>query len=239
MRVMPIVRKELRSYFNSPIAYVVTVAFLAFAAVWFLYLNQFLFQNVASLRGYFSIVPVIYIVVIPALSMRIWAEERRLGTAEILFTLPYREWELVAGKFAASLALLVVIALLTIPLPLTLLPLGDFQKGQIVGEYLGMLLLGAAATAIGQFVSSLVLNQITAFIGGVVSLLFITLIGSVNAFTDLPAWLASTLNWISFRAHFESFDKGLLDSRDILYFLLVTALFLYLTTKSLARGRWR
>ncbi len=239
MRVMPIVRKELRSYFNSPIAYVVTVAFLVFGSVWFLYLNQFLFQNVASLRGYFSIVPIIYVVVIPALSMRIWAEERRLGTAEILFTLPYREWELVAGKFAAAFVLLVVIALLTLPLPLTLSPLGDFQKGQIAGEYLGMLLLGAAGIAIGQFISSLVLNQITAFLCGVLALLFITLIGTVNAFMDLPAWLASTLNWISFRSHFESFDKGLLDSRDLLYFLLLTALFLYLTTKSLAWRRGR
>ncbi len=239
MRVMPIVKKELRSYFNSPIAYVVAVAFLVFASVWFLSLNQFLFQNVASLRGYFSIVPLIYIVVVPALTMRIWAEERRLGTAEILFTLPYREWELVAGKFAAAFGLLLVIALLTIPLPLTLLPLGDFQKGQIVGEYLGMLFLGGAAIAVGQYISSLVVNQISAFLGAALSLVFLTLIGSVNAFMDLPAWLASAVSWISFRSHFESFDKGLLDSRDILYFLIVTGLFLYLTTKSLARGRFR
>lgn len=239
MSFVPIVRKELRSYFNSPIAYVVTVAFLVFASVWFLYLNQFLFQNVASLRGYFSMVPVIFVVVIPALSMRAWAEERRLGTLEVLFTLPYRDWELVAGKFLAALLLILLIEVLTIPLPLTLSPLGDFQFGQILGEYLGMFLLGAAAMAVGQFISSLATNQITAFIGGVVALLFITLVSSVNALADLPGWLAAALNWISFTSHFSSFDMGLLDSRDLLYFVIVAGLFQYLTVRSLARRRSR
>jgi ABC-2 type transport system permease protein len=235
----PIVRKELLSYFNSSIAYIVALFFLLFGNVWFLYLQRFLYQNVASMQGFFSIVPVIYILTLPAVTMRAWAEERRQGTDEVLLTLPFREWELVVGKFLASLCLLLVITALTIPLPLTLSPLGDFQSGPILGEYLGMILLGAAGLAIGQFVSAFSLNQATAFILSVVGLLFITLVDRVNSLMNLPSWAAGVFDYLSFNFHFNSFDKGLIDSRDVAYFIVVTVFFLYLTTRVLVLRKLR
>lgn len=239
MSVAPVVRKELRSYFNSSIAYIVTLFFLLFGNIWFLILERFLYQNVASFQGFFSIVPILYILLLPALTMRAWAEERRRGTDELLLTLPFREWELVAGKFLASLCLVALIAALTIPLPLTLWPLGDFQTGPLLGEYLGMILLGAGGLAIGQFVSVFAVNQITAFIFSVVGLLFITLIDQINTFVNLPAWLAAVFNYLSFNFHFNSFDKGLIDSRDVAYFVFIAFLFLYLTTRVLVLRKWR
>lgn len=239
MSLAPVVRKELRGYFNSSIAYIVALFFLLFANLWFLYFERFLYQNVASLQGFFSIVPVIYILVLPAITMRAWAEERRRGTDEILLTLPLSEWELVGGKFLASLCLLLLIVLLTVPLPLTLSPLGHFQRGPLLGEYLGAVLLGAAGLAIGQFISAFAANQITAFILSVVGLLFITLVDQVNNLVNLPVGIAGVLNYLSFTFHFSSFDKGIIDSRDIGYFLVVTALFLYLTTRVLVLRKWR
>lgn len=239
MSIGPLIRRELRSYFNSSIAYIVALFFLLLGAVWFLYLERFLYQNVASLQGYFSIVPIIYILVLPALTMRSWAEERRRGTDEILLTLPFREWELVAGKFLGGFCLLLVVVALSIPLPLTLSPLGDFQRGPLLGQYLGILMLGAAGLSIGQFVSAFSVNQITAFIVSVLGLLFITLVNQVNNFLSLPIWLAAFLNYLSFNYHFGSFDRGLIDSRDLAYFLFVTVLFLYLTTRVLVLRKWQ
>ena len=239
MSLFAVMRKELQGYFNSSIAYIVVLFFLLFGNIWFLFLQRFLYQNVASMQAYFSIVPVLYILTLPAVTMRAWAEERRRGTDEVLFTLPFREWELVAGKFFASFLLLLVVILLTVPLALTLSPLGDFQTGPLVGQYLGIVLLGAAGLAFGQFVSVYSLNQITAFIVSVVGLLFITLIDQINSFVNLPGFLASLLNYLSFNFHFGSFDKGLIDSRDVVYFLVVTFLFLYLTTRSLILRKWR
>lgn len=239
MSLLAVLRKEMQGYFNSSIAYIVVLFFLFFGNIWFLYLQRFLYQNVASMQAYFSIVPVLYILTLPAVTMRTWAEERRRGTDEVLFTLPFREWELVAGKFFASFLLLLVVIVLTIPLSLTLSPLGDFQTGPLIGQYLGVVLLGAAGLALGQFVSVYSLNQITAFIVSVVGLLFITLIDQVNSLMNLPGFLASLLNYLSFNFHFGSFDKGLIDSRDVVYFLAVTFLFLYLTTRSLVVRKWR
>ena len=239
MSLYPVMRKELRSYFNSSIAYIVVLFFLLLGNIWFLYLQRFLYQNVASLQGYFSIVPILYVLTLPAMTMRAWAEERRRGTDELLFTLPFREWELVLGKFTASLLLLLVIVVLTLPLPLTLSPLGDFQRGPMIGQYVGMILLGAAGLAIGQFISAFSINQITAFIVTVVALLFITLVDQLNSLLNLPAWAAGIFNYLSLNFHFNSFDKGLLDSRDVAYFVLVTILFLFLTGRVIAFRKWR
>lgn len=239
MSMGPIVQRELRSLSNSPIAYVVILFFLVLGSVWFLFVSQFLYQNVASLRGYFSVVPILFIVVIPAVTMRSWAEEAKLGTSEILFTLPFRDYELVFGKFTASFALIASIAALTFPLPLTLRPLGDFQGGQIIGEYVGMLLLGAAGIAIGQFISALSTNQVSAFLASVALLAVLTLLVSLNDLSGLPLWAASILGYLSFSYHFASFDKGLLDSRDALYFALVAGLFLYLNVRWLSARKRR
>ncbi len=236
--IVPLVKKELRSYFNSPIAYIVVLVFLVFTSVWFFYIEQFFARDTASMRAFFGIIPVTLVILLPALTMRSWAEEKKLGTVELLLTLPYREGEVVFAKFLASFALFVIMIALTIPVSLTVAPLGNFEVGQIIGEYIGVLLLGSAGLAVGLFISAVSTNQITAFIFSLIVLLFITLANQINLVVNLPKWLASFFFYISLDYHFQAFRKGLIDSRDVLYFLLVTVLFLYVNTKVLIFRKW-
>ena len=231
--------KELRTSFNAPIAYIVIVAFLVFSSVWAFSIQQFLVADVASLRRYYGVMPMIFIIIIPALTMRSWAEERRLGTEEILLTLPLGETAAVGAKFAAGVVLLSAMLVLTVPVPLSVSLLGDFDAGQVAGEYAGLILLGMAAVSVGQFVSSLSRNQISAFIGGVGVLMVFTLIGFANVVTTLPGWLASTVRYLSFDEHFQSFIRGVFDTRDAAYFLMITALFLSMTARVLIARKWR
>ena len=238
-KVSAIARRELGAYFEAPVAYIVVILFLVVTSAWFFFVQQFFAQGMATLRGYFSTWPIVMIVILPALTMRSWAEERRQGTAEILLTLPIREGELVLGKFAASLALLVIIAALSLPVPLCVAPLGSFEPGAIATQYLGILLLGCAGLAVGQFVSALSSNQISAFLFGVVFMLVITMIGRVPAMLALSGPFAALLSWLSLDFHFDSFAKGVFDTRDALFFVILSAGFLYLTTKVLVLRRFR
>lgn len=237
--ILTVARKELATYFNSPIAYIVVVFFLAFTSSWFFYIQQFLVQNVASMRSFFGILPIVFVILMPAITMRSWAEENKLGTAEVLLTLPFTEGQIVVGKFLGAVALLGVMLVLTLPVPLTISPLGDFATGQIIGQYIGTLFLGAASISVGLFVSSLSQNQITSFIMGVVVLLVLTLVNQVNFVVGLPRWLGDLLNQISLNHHFRSFEKGILDSRDMVYYILLAFLFLYLNTKVLVFRKWK
>jgi ABC-2 type transport system permease protein len=234
-----VARRELRAYFSTPVAFIIVVFFLVLTSAWFFYVQQFFAQGVASLRGYFSLWPVVFIALLPAITMRSWAEERRQGTAEILLTLPLRERELVLGKFAASLALLCIVVVLSLPVPLLVATLGALEPGAVATQYLGVLLLGCAGLAAGQFVSALSANQVSAFLFSVLVMLFITMIGQVPALVVLPGWLAGTLTWLSLDFHFDSFGKGVFDTRDALYFIVLAAGFLYFTTRVLFIRRWR
>ncbi len=238
-RIIAIARRELGAYFATPVAYIVVIFFLVVTAGWFFFVNGFFAQDTASLRSYFSLWPIVFIALIPAITMRSWAEERRQGTAEILLTLPARERELVLGKFLGSLALLLITVLLTLPVPLSVAPLGSFEPGQIVGQYVGVILLGCTGLAAGMLLSALSANQISAFLLGVVFLLVITMIGRLPGALVLPGWLASAFTWLSFDYHFDSFGKGVLDTRDALYFVVLTFAFLYATTKVLILRRFR
>jgi ABC-2 type transport system permease protein len=193
-------------------------------------------MDIATLRPFFQVFPLAFILVIPVLTMKAWAEERKLGSAEILFTMPFTEWELVCGKFLCCLTLLSGMITLTLAVPLTLLPLGRFDPGVVFAEYAGVILLGASASALGLFLSSIAKTQAAAFLGSAVVLLIVMV---VNNFTqDLPPFLAGFLNFISLSFHFESFIRGLLDSRDIAFFLLTTGLFLFLNTQVLIFRKW-
>jgi ABC-2 type transport system permease protein len=238
-RMAAVARRELAAYFNSPVAYVVVIFFLVTTSAWFFYGGQFFAQDTASLRGYFSRWPLLFILLLPALTMRSWAEEHRQGTADLLLTLPFRERDLVLGKFAASLALLGIMTALTLPVPLSVAPLGFFDPGPILTQYAGVLLLGAAGLAAGQFVSSLSTNQISAFLFGVLFLLFITLVGRLPSLLLLPGWLSAVLTWLSLDYHFDSFLKGLVDSRDVLYFLVFIVGFLVFSARVLFLRRFR
>ncbi|HCM26793.1 MAG: ABC transporter permease [Treponema sp. GWB1_62_6] len=237
-RIFVLARKELRSAYNSPTAYAVTLFFLLFVSIWLFYVQRFLAMDSATLRPYFALFPVAFILVVPALTMRSWAEERKMGTAEILLTMPFSEWELVLGKFFASWTVLAVAIALTVFVPLTVAPLGDFDAGAIMGEYLGALLMGAAAVALGQFASSLSKNQVSAFLAGVVVLLVATLANLVASTLELPLALADFINYFSLSFHFESFAKGVVDSRDAAYFLLVAFLFLFLNARVILFRKW-
>ena len=235
-RITALARKEIFSWLNSPALYGITVFFLLFVSIWFYYLQQFFAMDTATLRPFFSAFPLAFIFVIPVLTMRAWAEEIKTGSAEILFTLPFSEWELVLGKFLSSFIILIAMTLLTLPVPLSLLPLGNFDPGVIFAEYAGVVLLGAAAAALGLFLSSVSRNQAAAFVGSVVVLLALML---MNNFTqELPSGLAGIINYFSLTFHFESFSRGLLDSRDIAFFLLTTGFFLFLNTQALVSRRW-
>jgi len=234
-----VARRELRAYFTTPVAFIIVVFFLVVTSAWFFYGQQFFAQDVASLRGYFSLWPIVFIALLPAITMRSWAEERRQGTAELLLTMPIRERELVLGKFAASLALLCIVVVLSLAVPLCVAPLGALEPGQVATQYLGVLLLGCAGLAAGQLVSALSANQVSAFLFGVLVMLFITMVGQVPAVVVLPGWLAGVLTWLSLDFHFDSFGKGVFDTRDALYFVVLTAGFLYFTTRVLLMRRWR
>lgn len=231
MNITGLYKKELKSYFNSPIAYLVVLFFVMFSNIYFFFFNQFFAKNVASLRTYFSFMPIIFIILIPSITMRSWAEEKKTGTEELLLTLPLSDAQLVFAKFLSSLTLLAIMLGTTLFVPLTLNLLGDFESGQIMGEYFGALLLGAAGLAIGQFISSVTSNQISAYIFSVVGLLFITIIGEIAIIFNPSTFMAKLFSYLSFTFHFESFRKGLLDTRDMSYFLFIVFYFLYLNIK--------
>ncbi|WP_461248516.1 ABC transporter permease, partial [Treponema sp. R6D11] len=152
-RVMALARKELYSYLNAPAFYGAAVFFLAFSSVWIFFIQRYFTMNVASMRPYFGILPIIFIFVIPVLTMKSWAEERKTGSIELLLTMPFSEWELVLGKFFSVFALLVMMLILSIPLPLCLSALGEFDTGVIVCEYIGAFLMGASAVSLGLLLS--------------------------------------------------------------------------------------
>jgi ABC-2 type transport system permease protein len=239
LRVFSIARKELASYFNSPIGYVVSVAFLVFTSSWFFYFERFFVRNVASLRQYFGVIPAVFLFLIPALTMRSWAEERKSGTLEVLLTLPLRELEVVGGKFLAAAALLVFMMALTVPLPLSLAPLGSFDAGQIFCQYAGAVLMGCAGISVGLLVSAFSRHQIGAYMASCFILLCFTMADQAASIANLPPRLMEGINSLCFRVHFESFAKGVLDSRDIAYFALLSAFFLFLNSRVLEWGKGR
>jgi len=237
-RAAALARKELFTYLNAPAFYGVAVFFLLFCSIMLFNVQQYFIMNTATLRPYFSFFPLVFIIVIPVLTMKSWAEERKTGSIELLLTMPFSEWDLVLGKFFAIFGLFGMMLALTIPLPLTLLPLGDFDIGMIVCEYIGALLLAASAIALGLLLSALSKNQAGSFLGCAVILLVVMLINQLTISLNLPAWLNGIIGSISLAFHYESFSKGLLDSRDLIYFILSTVLFLFLNTRVILYRKW-
>lgn len=237
-RALALARKELYSYLNAPAFYGAAVFFLLFCSVWLFYFQRYFTMNMATLRPYFAAFPLVFILVIPVLTMKSWAEERKTGSVELLLTMPFSEWDLVLGKFIAVFSLLAMMLALTIPLPLTLLPLGEFDGGMIFCEYVGALLLGASALALGLLLSALSKNQAGSFLGGAVALMAVMLVNQLTFTFNFPQWLSEAINFISLAFHFESFSRGLIDSRDIAFFALSTALFLFINTRVILFRKW-
>jgi ABC-2 type transport system permease protein len=237
-RTAALIRKEIYSYGISPAFYGVALFFVLFVNIWLFYFQQFFVMDAATLRPWFAAFPLAFIIVVPALTMKSWAEERKLGTAELLLTMPFSEWDLTLGKFLAALAALAVLLLLTIPLPLCVLPLGEFDGGVIGAEYMGVFLLGASALSLGLFLSSLFRSQAGAFLGSAAILLVVMLINRLPMSFSMPRPLADLFSFVSLSSHFEGFSRGLMDSRDLAFFILVTLLFLYLNTRVLFFRKW-
>ena len=238
-RVFSLFVKEMQSYFNAPIAYIVISFSLSFTSLWFFYIRHFAAMNTASMRTYFEVMPALFIIILPALTMRSWAEEKKAGTDELLITLPFSETELVLGKFFAAFTILILFIFLSIILPFTIDRLGRFETGQIISEYVGIILLGGVGISIGLFLSSICRNQISAFILSVAVLLVLTLSDQLAVLANVPDWLSAFSRYLSLSYHFDSFRKGVLDSRDLSYFIILSVLFLYLNTRTLILRKWR
>lgn len=237
-KIRSVAERELRAYFNSPIAYVFLLVFVGTALFTFFNIQAFFSRGQADLRGLFGAIPLLTLLLVPALTMRLWAEETKQGTIETLLTFPVRDFELVAGKFLASWILLSVALLLTMPLAITVSFLGDLDWGPVIGGYIGALLLGAAYLAVGQFVSAVTENQILAFILAFVFCLALYGLGTElfsGLFSDRTAALLRALGTGS---RFASIARGVIDLRDLLYYLSLTLFFTGLSVCALRVKRW-
>jgi ABC-2 type transport system permease protein len=237
-RIRSVALRELRAYFHSPIAYVFLLAFVGAALFTFFNVNAFFARGQADLRGLFEAIPLLTLLLVPALTMRLWAEEAKTGTLELLLTLPAKDLELVIGKFLASWILLAVALVLTLPLAVSVAFLGRLDWGPVVGGYVGALLLGAAYLAVGQFVSALTQNQILAFI-----LAFVVGLALYGLGTEMFAGLfsdrtAAVLRSLGTGSRFESVARGVIDLRDLLYYLSLTFFFTALSVAALRARRW-
>ncbi len=222
-QVVQIFRKEFRTYFVSPIAYIVIAIFLVVSG-WFFFTTFFLF-NQATLRNFFGMLPIMFAFVVPAITMRLIAEELNVGSYETLLTLPVTYLDVVVGKFLACVAFIAALLLPTLAYALTVSALGELDWGPVVGGYLGALLLGGAFSAIGLFASALTRNQIIAFILGVAICFSLTLIDKMLFF--LPRSLLGVFAYLGADYHFQNISKGIIDTRDVVYFLSVSFVALY------------
>jgi len=234
--VMAIFKKEFKSYFISPIAYIFITVYLVVTN--FLFFQGFFIINQADMRGYFSLLPWVFLFFVPAISMRSWAEEKKVKTLDLLLTWPVSDVEVVLGKFLASFLFLSTAILLSLTIPITIAFLGSPDIGPIIGGYLGAILMGAAYLAIGLWVSSHTENQIVAFILGVVATFILFMLGNPFVTMAAPQWLVPALSYIGLGNHFSSVERGVVDSRDIIYYLSVVGFFLFLNVQSLGSRKW-
>ena len=232
-----IFKKEFRSYFNSPIAYIFITFFLGLSS--WLFFGAFFINGQAEMRGFFGFMPWIFLFFIPAVTMRLWAEEKKIGTAEILMTLPLKDYEVVVGKFLASFGLLVVTAFFSLALPIAVIILGDPDGGTIVCGYIGLLLMGGAYLAIGLFASTLTENQIIAFILGITICFILLIIGTDYVLLRTPNWLFPIFSYLGLGEHYSSILRGVIDSRNIIYYLSIIGFFLYLSASAVESRKWR
>ncbi len=228
-----IMRRELAAYFSSPIAYIVCCFFLLFSG--FTLFSTFFIMRRAELRRFFEWLPIILSLFIPALTMRVFSEERRSGSFETLLTLPVSTADVVTGKYLATLASSLLMLVPTLSYVITCRVFGSPDAGPIVGGYIGSVLLCAAYTAIGLYASSTTKNQIIAFF---VAFAICIVLSAINNFAVLlPGSLVSLVSFISASSHFESISRGIVDTRDILYFVSLAAVFFVLTVQSIENSR--
>lgn len=226
-------KRELSSYFATPLALVFVVIFLVLSGVFTFYLGNFYERNQADLNAFFNFHPWLYLFLVPAIAMRTWAEERRSGTLELLMTMPVTLWQAVVAKFLAAWALLAIALLLTFPMWFTVNYLGSPDNGVILAAYLGSWLMGGSFVAVGTCLSAATRSQVVAFILTIVLCFMLVLAGFpmvLDAFSSwAPQWLVDAIAYLSFLSHFEAISRGLLDVRDIFFFVAFIVFWLLAT----------
>lgn len=232
--ILSIFKRELRGYFATPVAYVFIVIFLFLTGIFTFYIGGFFERGQADLEPFFRFHPWLYLFLIPAISMRLWSEERKSGTIELLMTLPVTLGEAVLGKFLAAWCFTAIALMLTFPMWITVNYLGGPDNTVILFGYLGSLLMAGGFLAIGSCISALTKNQVIAFVISVVICFLIILSGYSIVLDFFRAWapqpVVDAIGSFSFLTHFDSIKKGVIDARDVLYFGTLIAFWLYANT---------
>jgi ABC-2 type transport system permease protein len=227
-------RRELRSYFATPVAYVFIVIFLILMGTFTFYLGGFYERGQADLSAFFNYHAWLYLFLVPAIAMRLWAEERKTGSVELLMTLPVTPWQAVLGKYLAAWAFTGIALALTFPIWITVNYLGDPDNGAILAAYVGSFLMAGGFLAIGACLSATTKNQVIAFVLTVVTCFGFLLSGFPLVLDLFSAWAPQTIvdgiASLSFLTHFSNISKGVIDFRDLIYFALVIGVFLYANT---------
>jgi ABC-2 type transport system permease protein len=232
--IMTIAKREVAGFFASPVAYVFIVIFLLLTGFFAFMVSGFFERGQANLATFFSWHPWLYLFLVPAVGMRMWSEERRLGTIELLLTMPITPWQAIVGKFLASWLILALALALTFPIVITVNYLGNPDNGVILASYAGSLLLSGAYLSVSAMTSSMTRNQVVSFIISVVICLFLILAGWPPVTSLLTQWASSwfveAIAAFSVMTHFDSIQKGVIDSRDVLFFLSVIVFCLFSTS---------
>ncbi|HEX05336.1 MAG TPA: ABC transporter [Bacteroidetes bacterium] len=232
--VSAIWRREIRSYFASPSAYIVLSVFLLITG-WFFTLNLFK-ENLAHMRSIFDILPFLLVIFAPAISMRLISEERKSGTLELLVTMPVRDFDVILGKFLAAYTLFAVALLFTLVYPFTIMTLGDAEVGGIVAGYIALFLLGGSYLAVGILGSALTENQIVAFILSFALCAVLAIL--VFAAIIVPAPVADVVQYLSSTYHFSNISRGVVDTRDVIYFLSLIFVSLLLASRAMNQRKF-
>jgi len=236
--LLQVARKELQLFFASPVAWLFLASFMVVCLFTFFWVEAFFARNIADVRPLFEWMPLLLIFLSAALTMRSWSEERRSGTLEHVLTLPVPLWQFVGGKFLACAVILALALIGTLPLPFTVASIADLDWGPVLAAYLAAFLLGSAYLAVGLFVSSRTDNAIVSLIGSVTVCGLLYLAGSEVLLGFFGGAAADTLRLLGSGARFESITRGVIDLRDLYYYLAITTLFLVLNIYGVERGRW-
>ncbi len=230
-----IAKREIRTFFNSPIAYVLVAAFVAVVGPMFF--TRLFLEKQAEMRSLFDVMEFLFVFLVPAITMRLVAEEKGQGTLELLITLPVRDWEVVVGKYLAAMALIGTAVALTGVFAITVRSIGPLDSGAAIGGYLGVIMLGGTCAAIGLMASAFTRNQVVAFIVAAAVCLTLYLFGQYTQVA--PEMLQPLVAFLGFHGHLDNFSRGVIDSRDVIYFSSVIGICLLLATVALESRKWK
>jgi len=239
-QIAPVFKREFFGYFRSPVAYVFLIAFLVLSvSLAFSRFGGFFKAGIASLEGYFTFFPWMFLFLVPAVGMRLWSEEKRSGTVELLFTLPVTTLEAVLGKFLAGWAFLTLAILLSFPMAITVAYLGHPDWGVIVATYVGTILMAGGYLGVCALTSSLTKNQVISFVLSLIACAVLLFLGFSGFTSTLESWLpiaiADALANFSFITHFDAFTKGIVDPKDVVFFLSLIGFTLFLNVVAIER----